>query len=460
MSNKTSNQAIQDYMKKHQFPDHSIPFKMLNEGHSYDDVWVWLKEKAQFLKNNAPKDLPLHKHKPDMTVFGGSLIEPSAIADMNAMLSLETVVGGALMPDAHRTRENGMPVGGVIASKHPVPEWASADLACSVYFSSPESFEDVAHDVVVDAILNNTFFGHSQQPDLEAYKTYGLDLALDELSTELVTKEGIATYNAFKQLVPTQFGTSGDGNHFVEYGYYTRRLGDDQPSPALLSHFGSRGIGAVIAKHFEEVARKQFKMPKGITAAPLMDKQLINDYMAMMAFARKFARHSHAYVHKRLWEAISPNVSADTRHTIVYSVHNFASEIVDSEGNTLYIHRKGATELVSGQRGVIPATMAEGAYIVDHIPSASMDYSYNSASHGAGRVMSRRQAIEKFGSLDVHQHIKDKHNIYLIGGGVDELPAVYKSAKEVLSHQPYIRIVGKFTPTIVRMAEPNTYKRK
>jgi tRNA-splicing ligase RtcB (3'-phosphate/5'-hydroxy nucleic acid ligase) len=113
------------------------------------------------------------------------------------------------------------------------------------------------------------------------------------------------------------------------------------------------------------------------------------------------------------------------------------------------VHRKGATPAGKGVLGIIPGSMTAHGFIVRGKGEAA---SINSASHGAGRVMSRSKAKNVITEKEVTQHLQ-KHGVELIGGGLDEAPMVYKNIHEVMAHQKdLVETVGTFLPKIVRMA--------
>lgn len=120
-----------------------------------------------------------------------------------------------------------------------------------------------------------------------------------------------------------------------------------------------------------------------------------------------------------------------------------------ADGKEVIVHRKGATPAGKGVLGIIPGSMTAHGFIVR---GKGDDASINSASHGAGRVMSRSKAKAALTEKEVKQHLQ-KHGVELIGGGLDEAPMVYKDINTVMAHQKdLVEVVGTFLPKIVRMA--------
>jgi len=161
-----------------------------------------------------------------------------------------------------------------------------------------------------------------------------------------------------------------------------------------------------------------------------------------MNLAGDYASACHHDIHKRLGKALGARPL-----TMVENHHNFAwKEIVN--GEELIVHRKGATPAQKGVLGIIPGSMTAPGFIVKGLGNSS---SLNSASHGAGRLHSRRACKSSFTRSDMKKEL-DKHEVKLIGGGIDEAPMAYKDIKRVMANQnELVEVLGTFTPKIVRM---------
>ncbi|MDW8297494.1 MAG: RtcB family protein, partial [Raineya sp.] len=119
------------------------------------------------------------------------------------------------------------------------------------------------------------------------------------------------------------------------------------------------------------------------------------------------------------------------------------------------VHRKGATPAQKGVLGIIPGSMASAGFVVR---GKGCEESLNSASHGAGRLMSRSKAHQTFTMHEIKKYLVEK-GVTLIGGDLDEAPMVYKDIKAImLAQQDLVDVLAKFTPKIVRMAEPEQNK--
>lgn len=430
-------------------------FDAINQGATLEQVDAIIARKIEEIASARKPDLELSSHPISYKIFGKKLITQNAVDDMNFVTRLPFVSAAALMPDGHRVKENSVPVGGVVASTHIFPSIVGSDIACSVMLSivdclATESDLQVVLPTLKYVLSNFTYFNNQLNPDVHLNYNFYLN------PPDMETEEGKNLLRAAMGTAATQHGTSGDGNHFVEIGLTdvdygwgkvystkkTRRI-------AILSHFGSRAVGSLIAKAFNTIAMSQYEMPKGVEEAPLdVNSPYGRDYIKLMHFAADFARTGHEWVHRRVSEEISAriNMPMQIKHQI-YSRHNFADYDVSSG---LFIHRKGATPAHAGLVGVIPATMGHQTQIVLGLGNPE---SLNSASHGAGRTHSRGRALQEF--KGTHDYVLRNFGVHLIGGDADEDPRAYKPISEVMFAQAEcVYPLGTFQPFVVRMANP------
>ena len=246
-----------------------------------------------------------------------------------------------------------------------------------------------------------------------------------------------------------QLGTSGGGNHFVNFG--TVESPDSTSHLGLMTHSGSRGLGANIANHYSRVARRlrpELDRSVGHLAWLDLDSQEGQEYWRAMQLAGKFAAANHNAIHRRIRDHLGLQEC-----DLISNFHNFAwIEDVAANGDTVsaVVHRKGATPAGKGVRGVIPGSMATPAYLVSGRGEKS---SLQTASHGSGRVMSRTQAKRELHGMNLKAEMRNK-GIELIGGSLDESPEVYKPIREIMRLQEHIvDVEGTFTPRLVRMAD-------
>ena len=260
--------------------------------------------------------------------------------------------------------------------------------------------------------------------------------------------------NILKSLKDTawkQIGSSGGGNHFVEFGITEIHSEINEFNLpvgkylSVLSHSGSRGLGANIARHYTKLAMDMTKLPgeaKHLAWLDL-DTEAGQEYWQAMNLAGDYASACHHQIHDRLAAALGEQPLA-----LIENHHNFAWKERDADGNEIIVHRKGATPAGEGVLGIIPGSMTSPGFIVKG--KGNVD-SINSASHGAGRVLSRTKAKQTLSKKEVKKHIK-KAGVTLIGSGLDEAPQVYKNIHEVMAKQTdLIDVLGTFEPKVVRM---------
>jgi tRNA-splicing ligase RtcB len=177
-----------------------------------------------------------------------------------------------------------------------------------------------------------------------------------------------------------------------------------------------------------------------------LDSEEGQEYWLSMELAGRFASANHYVIHHRVAAAMGLKEAA-----VVENHHNFAwMETIASTGRKAVVHRKGATPAGPGVLGVIPGSMGDAGYVVRGRGNPD---SLNSASHGAGRLMSRRAALDSITKPARDAYLKER-GITLLGGGLDESPQAYKPIETIIAAQTdLVDILGKFTPRIVRMAD-------
>jgi len=375
-------------------------------------------------------------------VYGAQGIEQGAINQMEIAMKLPVSRAGALMADAHQGY--GLPIGGVLATENAViPYGVGMDIGCRMCLSVydlPRTFLDEQHHQLKQMLVDHTRFGRAN------FK--------NPIDHEVLTRpefEEIAVVRDLKDKAYQQIGTSGGGNHFVEFGlveidHQDQALGLPKGKYlALLSHSGSRGLGANIAQYYTKVAMKSNRLPAEARHLAWLDldSEAGTEYWLAMNLAGDYASACHHQIHARIAQALG-----EEHMVMVENHHNFAWKEQDAQGNEYVVHRKGATPAGEGVLGVIPGSMTSPGFIVQGKGDIT---SINSASHGAGRLMSRSKAKSTLKQTDVRTYIK-KAGIDLIGSGIDEAPMVYKDIHKVMAHQTdLVKVLGAFYPRIVRM---------
>lgn len=382
-------------------------------------------------------------------IYGAEAIEGGALQQMSTAMKLPITVAGALMPDAHQGY--GLPIGGVLATNNAViPYGVGVDIGCRMcltLYSVPVSRLDTKKDDFKKLLLNNTRFGKAtfQRPkDHEIFER-------KEFSELEIIKE-------MKDRAWQQIGSSGGGNHFVEFGIVeiTSAINEHNLAPgqylALLSHSGSRGLGANIARHYTSIAMDKCKLPQEAKHLAWLDLNTEEgqEYWLAMNLAGDYASACHHQIHERIAIGLR-----ETPLAMIENHHNFAWKEKDEKGNEVIVHRKGATPAGKGVLGIIPGSMATPGFIVR---GKGLAASINSASHGAGRTMSRTKAKETLQAGSVSQFLKDA-GVELIGSGLDEAPMAYKNIHQVMNSQKeLVEVLGSFMPKVVRMCGDERFK--
>ena len=402
----------------------------------------------------------------------GAGLEEQAVDQMKRACLLPVAVAGALMPDAHVGY--GLPIGGVLATEGAVVPYAvGVDIACRMRLSVldlPAGMleSEKGRDRLAAAIEGQTRFGVGAS--FKKPREHGVidrDWSVTALTRGLQEK------------ARAQLGTSGSGNHFVEFGVLTldaaldaeqlagvgsediRRPGYGsgaimklEPGRylALLSHSGSRGSGATVCDHYSRVAMEMHSdLPKELKYLAWLglDTQEGQEYWAAMNLMGEYAAANHEVIHREVLKDLGAE-----RLGYVENHHNFAwketHDFGDGRGaREVVVHRKGATPAGDGVLGVIPGSMATPGYVVRGKGGAG---SLRSASHGAGRVMSRTAARGAFAWGNVKRELAAK-GITLLSAGIDEAPGVYKDIEAVMSaQQDLVEVVARFDPMLVKMA--------
>ncbi|MBX3386486.1 MAG: RtcB family protein [Phycisphaeraceae bacterium] len=402
----------------------------------------------------------------------GAGLEPESVAQMERACRLPVAAMGALMPDAHVGY--GLPIGGVLATENAVIPYAvGVDIACRMRLTVldlPVEAIDDAHgrERLARALESQTRFGIGAAFS----KPREHDVLDDDWSVSPITWRN-------KDKARSQLGTSGSGNHFVEFGQLTiseehdrvRRSTPEGRSAdssdhgsgwsfnlppgrylALLSHSGSRGTGAAVCDHYSKIAMsKRPELPKDLRFLAWLDMDSSEgaEYFAAMELMGRYAAANHECIHRHVLRELGaiPAAYIENHHNFAWKERHDAG---DGKGEReLIVHRKGATPAGAGVLGVIPGSMAAPGFVVRGRGVAA---SLRSASHGAGRAMSRTQARGSFAWGNVRRELEDR-NVELLSAGLDEAPGAYKDIHRVMALQSdLVDVIARFDPRLVKMA--------
>ncbi|MGZ3811106.1 MAG: RtcB family protein [Mucilaginibacter sp.] len=427
--------------------DDPMPYAMKKGGkfkNLAEDV-IAMRKEGTFIKQQRT----LHAMKQeiaDFPIYGIENIEAGALAQMKTAIQLPIAVAGALMPDAHLGY--GLPIGGVLATTANtiIPFAVGVDIACRMclsIFDLPAETVDKENDRLKNMLVDHTYFGIGCTT-----KSY-----FDSSLFDSIAWNETKIIRGLRDRAYAQLGTSGTGNHFVEWGELTIAAGALESIPAseylaLLSHSGSRGFGGSIADYYSKIAMTKTKLPPEAKHLAWLDldKEEGQEYWIAMNLAGEYASANHHEIHNKIARALNLNPLMR-----IENHHNFAWKEQLADGTEVMVHRKGATPAGEGVLGIIPGSMSTPGFVVRGKGDAA---SINSASHGAGRLMSRSAAFKTLDKAAIAANLLDKR-ITLMGSDMDEAPMAYKDIHTVMAAQTdLVEVLAKFEPRIVRMADP------
>ena len=357
-------------------------------------------------------------------------IEDGALAQAKNLAALPFVHKWvAIMPDSHQGY--GMPIGGVLATEGVIiPNAVGVDIGCgmgavqtSLSGIDTETLKEIMGRVRKAIPVG---FAHHQHPQ----EWEGFDRAPD---LPIIRQE---LDSARKQL-----GTLGGGNHFIEF------QADEQGGFWIMLHSGSRNFGLKTANVYHKQAqalceRWHVSLPDRDLAFLPMDDQAGQDYHAAMGFCLEFAQANRTH----MMQAITRIVDEVTGATLIQEVnihHNYAA-LENHYGKNVWVHRKGATRVREGERGIIPGSMGTSSYIVEGLGNPE---SFSSCSHGAGRRMGRKEACRKLNMEDEQAKMVGILHGLRNADDLDEAPGAYKDIDTVMENQKdLVKIAVRLKP--------------
>jgi tRNA-splicing ligase RtcB (3'-phosphate/5'-hydroxy nucleic acid ligase) len=362
-----------------------------------------------------------------------STIEPEAAQQLRNIGALPWVEGVAVMPDVHYGK--GATVGSVIAMRQALaPAAVGVDIGCGM---SAVRTNLVAGDLpddlgalrsAIEATIPVGFNAHDDP--VNPRRVHGLPAAgWDRFWTGFgELKAGVS---GLEVRATRQMGTLGGGNHFIEV--CLEQGGADAGRVWLMLHSGSRNIGKELAEKHIAVARKlphNADLPDRDLAVFVAGTPEMDAYRRDLTWAQEYAARNRAVMLALLCAVLRNAVPKVSYDEPISCHHNYVAEETYG-GVDVLVTRKGAIRAGAGDLGIIPGSMGTGSYIVRGLGNED---AYCSASHGAGRRMSRSQAKKKFTVEDLAAQTagvecrKDS-------GVVDEIPAAYKDLDDVIRRQ-------------------------
>ncbi|WP_320783173.1 RtcB family protein [Streptomyces sp. CRN 30] len=372
-------------------------------------------------------------------------VEGGAMQQLWNVATLPWIKGLAVMPDVHYGK--GATVGSVIAMRGAVcPAAVGVDIGCGM---SAVKTSLTANDLPGDLsrlrskIEQAIPVGRGMHDDpvdpgrLHGFATGGWDGFWDRF-------DGVAEAVRFRQeRAGKQMGTLGGGNHFVEV------CTDSDGSVWLMLHSGSRNIGKELAEHHIGVAQKlphnQGLIDRDL-AVFVADTPQMAAYRNDLFWAQEYAKHNRSIMMALLKDVVRKEFkkAKPVFESEISCHHNYVAE-ERYQGMDLLVTRKGAIRAGSGDYGIIPGSMGTGSYIVKGLGNEA---SFNSASHGAGRRMSRNAAKRRFSTADLEEQTRGVE-CRKDSGVVDEIPGAYKPIEQVIEQQrDLVEVVAKLKQVV------------
>ncbi len=351
-------------------------------------------------------------------------IESTALEQFRSAMEQDFAVKGALMPDAHTGYS--LPIGGVVATDGVVvPAWVGYDIGCGMC-AIPTTFrrrdiENMSHEIFRGIYQRIPVgFNVNKKP---------VDSALNPRNLTKIGRKAFEHRKGFRAL-----GSLGSGNHFIEIGY------DESDRVWIIIHSGSRGVGHGIATEYMKLASGSGKAKEGhfgLDVTSDLGQSYIND----MDWALEFALENRSEMMRRIVKEIKSHCEGEALYQELINRNHNHAEFKDG----LWIHRKGATHAEQGMMGVIPGNMRDGSFIVKGKGNPDALWS---SSHGAGRIMGRKQARKR---LSPKKFAETMTGITArVGKGtIDESPFAYKNIFDVIRQQSdLVEVVHHIRPII------------
>ena len=370
-------------------------------------------------------------------------VEESAMQQIENLCTLPFLFHHlAIMPDVHAGM--GMPIGGVLACVDAViPNAVGVDIGCGMCAVKTNwRVEDISADVLRKQIMRGIReriplgMDHHKERQDESYLPQGHDI--DKLT---VVK---AQYISAQR----QVGTLGGGNHFIELQR------DEHGMLWIMIHSGSRNLGKQVGDHYNKLAvmlnerwHSVVKPELRLAFLPLRTQEF-NDYWAEMQYCVEFALCNRRLMMERIQEVIADALPGIEFEPMINIAHNYAAW-ENHYGKNVIVHRKGATLAREGIVGIIPGSQGTASYIVEGLGNPD---SFNSCSHGAGRLMSRTAAVKTLSLEDEVKKLDEQGIVHAIRSqrDLEEAAGAYKDIEQVINNElDLVKILTRLLPIAV-----------
>ncbi|MEU0667067.1 RtcB family protein [Streptomyces lavendulocolor] len=372
-------------------------------------------------------------------------VEDGAMRQLQNVATLPWIKGLAVMPDVHYGK--GATVGSVIAMHGAVcPAAVGVDIGCGMSaVKTSLTANDLPGDLTrlrskIEQAIPVGRGMHDTMVDpgrLHGFPTAGWDDFWSRF-------DGVADAVKFRRdRAAKQMGSLGSGNHFIEFCL------DETGAVWLMLHSGSRNIGKELAEHHIGEAQK-LPHNQGLVdrdlAVFVADTPQMAAYRNDLFWAQEYAKYNRAIMMALFQDVVRKEFKKArvTFDQVISCHHNYVAE-ERYDGMDLLVTRKGAIRAGSGDFGIIPGSMGTGSYIVKGLGN---DASFNSASHGAGRKMSRSAAKRRFTTRDLEDQTRGVE-CRKDSGVVDEIPGAYKPIEKVIDQQrDLVQVVAKLKQVV------------
>lgn len=348
----------------------------------------------------------------------------------------------AIMPDVHAGM--GMPIGGVLACEDAViPNAVGVDIGCGMCAVKTNwKVSDIPTDIlrkeIMRGIRNQIPLGmnHHKQSQDEKYLPQGFDI--DKM--EIVKHR--------QQAILHEIGTLGGGNHFIELQK------DEDDTLWIMIHSGSRNLGKLVGDHYNNIAKNLNKLWHSVVSPdirlPFLPRgtKEFGAYWNEMKYCIEFALCNRKLMMQRIEEVISYAIPRIEFEPMINIAHNYAA-MEHHFGKDVIVHRKGATLAQEGVIGIIPGSQGTASYIVEGLGNPD---SFNSCSHGAGRVLSRSAAIRTLDMAAEVSQLEAKGIIHAIRcqDDMQEASGAYKDIDTVIANESdLVKVKTRLLPVAV-----------
>lgn len=337
----------------------------------------------------------------------------------------------AAMPDVHLGI--GATVGSVIPTKGAIiPAAVGVDIGCGMIAQKtslrasdlPDNLHAIRHQIERDIPVGKNAHNSKRIPLASIHSWAQMEPGYNRI---------FAKHPLIKNKTQLeQMGTLGGGNHFVELCL------DENQDVWIMLHSGSRGIGNIMGRYFIELAKKDMEryfihLPDQNLAYFAEGSEHFKDYFEAVLWAQNYARVNREIMMQLVVNGLQrhPNLPSFVLEDKAVNCHHNYVELEYHYGENVYVTRKGAVRARKSDLGIIPGSMGAKSFIVRGLGNPE---SFNSCSHGAGRVMSRTKARAAI-TLEDHKRATASVECRKDEGVIDESPAAYKNIDAVMDAQ-------------------------